>query len=94
MFVDSSAAFVVVARKGFGKLRHIRVGHLWVQQMAEDEVLAYRKIHGPKNPADMGTKGLSRDAIDQHVATLGFADASGRAAAAPEMKSGAGRTTT
>ena len=38
VYVDSSAALAVVGRKGNGKLRHIRVGHLWVQQVAEDEV--------------------------------------------------------
>ena len=34
IMVDSSAALAVVARKGNGKLRHVRVGHLWVQQVA------------------------------------------------------------
>ena len=29
--VDSSAALAVTARKGNGKLRHVRIGHLWVQ---------------------------------------------------------------
>ena len=36
IMVDSSAALAVVARKGNGKLRHVRVGHLWVQQVAAD----------------------------------------------------------
>ena len=46
IYVDSSAALSVVSRKGNGKLRHIRVGQLWVQQMAEDEVLTYKKVCG------------------------------------------------
>ena len=37
IFVDSSAALGAVARKGCGKLRHVRVGQLWIQQLAEDE---------------------------------------------------------
>ena len=41
IFVDSSAALGVVARKGAGKLRHVRVGQLWVQQKAEDKELMY-----------------------------------------------------
>ena len=30
IYVDSTAALGVVARKGAGKLRHVRVGQLWV----------------------------------------------------------------
>ena len=36
IMVDSSATLAVVARKGNDKLRHVRVGHLWVQQVAAD----------------------------------------------------------
>ena len=43
--VDSSAALAVVARKGNGKLRHVRVGHLWVQQVAADGGLKYHKVN-------------------------------------------------
>ena len=46
IYVDSSAALGVVGRKGNGKLRHIRVGQLWVQEVAEEEILRYKKING------------------------------------------------
>ena len=49
IYVDSSAALGVVNRKGNGKLRHIRVGQLWIQQVAEDEVVAYKKVNGKEN---------------------------------------------
>ena len=32
--IDSSAALAVVNRKGCGKVRHARVGQLWVQELA------------------------------------------------------------
>ena len=32
VYVDSSAALAVVARKGNGKLRHVKVGCLWIQE--------------------------------------------------------------
>ena len=64
VFVDSSAALGVVGRKGSGKLRHIRVGQLWVQQTAEDEVLAYKKIDGKRNPADCCTKNVNQTILD------------------------------
>ena len=46
VFVDSSAALAFVNRKGCGKLRHVRVGQLWVQQLAEDEEVKFRKVMG------------------------------------------------
>ena len=49
IMVDSSAALSVVGRKGCGKLRHVRVGQLWVQEVAEAEELKYRKINGDEN---------------------------------------------
>ena len=56
--VDSSAALAVVSRKGNGKLRHVRIGHLWVQELAESEVVQFRKVRGTENPADLFTKHL------------------------------------
>ena len=35
VFVDSSAAIGVARRKGCGKMRHVRVGQLWIQEKPE-----------------------------------------------------------
>ena len=56
--VDSSAALAVVSRKGNGRLRHVRVGHLWLQEKANSGELVYRKVRGELNPADLMTKSL------------------------------------
>ena len=50
VFVDSSAALAVVNRKGCGKLRHVRVGQLWVQQLADEEEVKFRKVPGATIP--------------------------------------------
>merc|ERR1711989_157497 len=57
--VDSSAAIAVTDRKGCGKLRHVRIGHLWVQELAERRDVRYVKVRGDANPADLFTKHLS-----------------------------------
>ena len=57
--VDSSAALAVTARKGNGKLRHVRIGHLWVQDLSDAEVVRFSKVHGISNPADLMTKHLA-----------------------------------
>ena len=79
VFVDSSAALGVVARKGCGKLRHVRVGQLWIQQLAEDEEVAYRKINGESNPADLFTKHLTRIRLDLLLDLISIKDEMGRA---------------
>ena len=59
VLVDSSAALGVVARKGAGKLRHVRVGQLWVQEKSENGELTYSKVRGTENPADLMTKAVT-----------------------------------
>ena len=79
VFVDSSAALGIVHRKGNGKLRHIRVGQLWVQQAAEEEVLAYSKIRGDLNPADVCTKHVNLRIIDGALENANLQVREGRA---------------
>ena len=78
IFIDSNAALGVVARKGCGKLRHVRVGQLWIQQLAEDEEVTYRKILGD-NPADLFTKHLTRVRLDHLLDLISARDEIGRA---------------
>ena len=79
VYVDSSAAIGVVRRKGNGKLRHIRVGMLWVQEKQETGELQYQKVLGSENPGDMMTKYLPGKAIEKHMLMLGFVSLTGRA---------------
>ena len=58
VYVDSSAAIGVVHRRGNGKLRHVRVGLLWIQERVEAGELHVTKILGTENPADAMTKHL------------------------------------
>ena len=79
VLIDSSAALAVVRRKGNGKLRHIRVGSLWVQQTEKNGDLAYTKVWGKRNPADLLTKGLGKAAIDQYTKQVSQERRQGRA---------------
>ena len=79
VFVYSSAALAVVNRKGCGKLRHVRVGQLWVQQLAEEEEVKFRKVLGDDNPADLCTKYLTRLRMDKLIQLIYLKDKEGRA---------------
>ena len=67
------------ARKGNGTLRHVRVGHLWVQQVAADVGLKYHKVNGEENPSDACTKHLTGERRRKLVARAGQCQRSGRA---------------
>ena len=85
IMVDSTAALGVVNRKGAGKLRHVRVGQLWIQEKQENEKLRYRKVKGTENPADALTKSLSSPVIQKYLADVGIETRGGRADSSLEI---------
>ena len=59
----------LIARKGLGKARHLDVDLLWIQSIPRFIIKA---IKGKDNPADLGTKSLSKDKIREYMASLGY----------------------
>jgi len=88
--VDSSAALGVVSRRGAGKLRHVRVGQLWVQQKSETGELKYQKVKGTDNPADLMTKALTHLEINRYLVKIGIEIKKGRAEKGLQMASNGG----
>ena len=84
---DASAAIGIVRRAGLGKLRHLNVRYLWLQEKVKEEDFELLKVAGLANPADLMTKHLSRVDADRHLAGLGMQLGSGRAATAPTLGS-------
>ena len=68
--VDASAAVGVVQRKGLGKLRHIDVNELWLQDQVEKGMITIRKIPGACKTADVGTKPLSQERFSRNTRWL------------------------
>ena len=85
--VDSSAAIGMVSRRGSGKLRHIKVGQLWIQEMAEDGEVQVRKVLGDSNPADLMTKHLQEKKVVQFMAHMNCIHLQGRASTGLELSS-------
>ena len=81
ILVDSSAALAVVSRKGNGKLRHVKVGHLWIQEKASSGDVVYRKVRGECNPADLMTKYLPASKVLEFSDTLQQIRTAGHASA-------------
>ena len=86
VYADSSAALAIAKRKGAGKLRHINVSSLWVQEQQERKEVEYRKVLGTENPADLMTKHLLRSALDGCMGSLNQERLAGRARSGLEIQ--------
>ena len=67
---DAVAAIGIVKRQGLGRVRHLAVGDLWVQQKAKNKDAYYQKLPGERNTADMMTKAVEKELIDRHMQAL------------------------
>ena len=61
LYADASAALSIAKRQGAGKLRHINVKTLWLQEKAVQRELDYKKVKGEENPADGLTKHVRQE---------------------------------
>ena len=72
VYSDSSAVLGMVTRTGLGKVRHIRVQYLWLQERVACNDLFVRKVAGEVNPADLLTKGLNQELLTRHTTFCGL----------------------
>eukprot|EP00812_Abedinium_dasypus_P010242 NODE_3871_length_734_cov_0.568483.p5 GENE.NODE_3871_length_734_cov_0.568483~~NODE_3871_length_734_cov_0.568483.p5 ORF type:complete len:76 (+),score=12.92 NODE_3871_length_734_cov_0.568483:190-417(+) len=57
---DSSAAVGTVHRVGNGKLRHVKIDDLWLQERVKEGSLTVTKVLGAENFADILTKDAAK----------------------------------
>ena len=69
---DASAAVGITQRLGLGKVRHLSVGDLWIQQKVRRGELQVSKLPGIHNPADLLTKALDKARIDYLLNIMGM----------------------
>ena len=87
ILADSSAALGISNRSGSGKVRHLRIQALWVQEVRSTGRLGYKKVLGTLNPSDILTKHVPGILLDAHLRTLGMEVRGGRAESAPTLDS-------
>jgi hypothetical protein len=88
VYADASAALGIVGRRGAGKLRHINIAMLWVQDKAADQEIKFRKVWGEKNPADLMTKANTWVIMEKHLVLLKAEFRHGRAECSSEVSRG------
>ena len=77
---DSAAAIGICRRSGVGRVRHLAVGQLWVQERLRDGNFTLHKVSGPDNPADLLTKHLEAATLQKHLRALAVVPESSSAA--------------
>ena len=80
---DATAAIGIARRRGLGKLRHIDVEDLWVQDKVRTKAVDLVKIDGKLNPADLFTKYVEAPNIERAMKFLNLHAETGRAQSAP-----------
>ena len=70
--MDASAALALINRQGLGKARHVETQWLWIQKATREGKLKVTKIAGRLNPADMMTKPLISDKINELMKKMGY----------------------
>ena len=88
VYADSTAALGIVRRKGAGKLRHVKIGMLWLQDVREEEPVKFEKVAGSENPADLMTKATDLKTQEKHLAELRLEEQEGRAKKSSELSKG------
>ena len=63
LLVDSSAAKSIASRTGLGKLRHLEIKFLWLQECVRRGKVVLGKVRGDINPADVLTKPKSASEV-------------------------------
>ena len=65
LYTDSSAAKGISSRRGLGKVRHIELNQLWLQDQVARGKISVRKIRGEDNISDSLTKHSNPERIKQ-----------------------------
>ena len=82
---DAAAAIGICRRRGLGKVRHLAVADLWVQDHLRTGDFNLTKVEGAKNPADILTKFVDRATLEKHLPSLGLEALEGRPDSAPKI---------
>ena len=81
---DATAALGIARRRGLGKVRHLDVTDLWIQEKVRAKAVTLHKIDGSKNPADVLTKYVDHATMSRALDFLSLRRLDGRAALAPK----------
>ena len=68
--IDAKGTEHVRHRQGIGRLKHLEVTYLWMQDEVRSKRLRVRRVKSEENVANLGTKPLSKAVIRNHCFAL------------------------
>lgn len=71
---DATGARAIASRQGVGRIRHMEVKYLWLQDQIQQKVFKIRKVAGKLNVSDVGTKHVDKATLDRCCAMLNLKD--------------------
>ena len=83
LYNGATAAIGMARRKGMGRIRHLHVTDLWVQEKFNNQLAFLHKLLGAKNPADLVTKYTEKAILTMALGKIGMQILDGRSAVAP-----------
>ena len=85
LWSGATAAIWICRRRGLGRVRHLAVADLWIQERLRAGDFRLDKILGSQNPADALTKHVDRPTLTKLMPMLNLFPEGGRAETAPEL---------
>ena len=64
LYSDATAGRGICQRQGPGKVRHLSIRNLWIQDLVEKRIVQISKIQGTENVADLLTKAVSLSVLE------------------------------
>ena len=87
LHVDAAAALGILERQGVGRVRHLDIGVLWLQEQQLRRVVELTKVLGTSKPADLMTKHLGQELLNQYADMLQYEFRQGRSVATSRLHS-------
>ena len=85
---DATAAIGIARRRGLGKLRHLDVEDLWIQEKIRNKEVDICKALGADNPADIFTKYVDHPILSKALLKMGLHMEIGRAKSSSSITTG------
>ena len=88
VLTDATTGKSIASRRGLGRVRHVDVANLWIQEKVRNGDIAVLKIKNSYNSSDIGTKHLDQQPMKMCLEQLGFEVMEGRHELAPALNAG------
>jgi hypothetical protein len=76
VYTDSGSARLMAYRRGPGRMKHIELRQLWLQEQVRSKMFEIEKIPTEQNLADVLTKPLGKERLEYFRPRLGLEDLS------------------